>query len=73
MDAETVRAAVAALLTSDAGRGALQGAIVAASADYAAFRSWKRLDDAFSYDWGVAAWRWFQGAVVGAVTRLGGL
>lgn len=50
---------------------ALLGAGVAARMDLAAFASWKRFDDALAYDWGVALWRWFQGAVIGALAALG--
>ena len=52
-------------------QGAITGFIGAAAADYAAFRSWKSVDDARAYDWGVAAWRWFQGVVGGVVGALG--
>jgi len=54
---------------------ALHGALVgwgsALVVDYAAFRSWKSAHDLMAYDWGVALWRWGQGAVGGAVTSLG--
>ncbi len=50
---------------------ALGGLLSAARVDYEAFRSWKRVDDALSYDWGVALWRWFQGAVIAAVAAAG--
>jgi len=43
----------------------------AALVDFAAFRSWKNFHDAYAYDWPTAAWRWLQGAVVGAVTSSG--
>ena len=52
-------------------RGAITGALSAAAVDFQAFRSWKSVEQAASYDWGTAAWRWFQGAVVGAVTAAG--
>lgn len=47
---------------------AIAGAVAAAATDIAAFRSWKSFDDAVRYDWGLAAWRWFQGAIVGVLT-----
>ena len=47
--------------------GAGVGLLNAASVDYAAFRMWKSFRDAAQYDWGVALWRWLQGAVIGAV------
>ena len=54
-----------------AGRGALTGLLSAAAVDYAAFRSWDDWQDFTSYSWGLASWRWLQGAVVGAVGALG--
>lgn len=52
-------------------RAALSGVIVAAAVDFAAFRSWKSFQEARTYDWGVAAWRWFQGAVIGVLAYYG--
>jgi hypothetical protein len=52
-------------------QGAINGVVAAAVVDFAAFRSWKNVHDAAAYDWGTAAWRWFQGAVVGAATGAG--
>lgn len=52
-------------------QGALTGLLAAAAVDFAAFRNWKSFNDAASYSWGVAAFRWFQGAVVGLVTAAG--
>ncbi|MBI1332711.1 MAG: hypothetical protein GC165_07505 [Armatimonadetes bacterium] len=54
------------------GVGALGGALTAARVDYSSFKTWKSFKDAYAYDWGLASWRWFQGAVIGAVTA-GGL
>lgn len=51
--------------------GAVSGALAAARTDFQAFQSWKSVNDATTYSWGVAAWRWFQGAVVGAVSGAG--
>jgi hypothetical protein len=51
--------------------GAIAGAGGAALADYAAFRNWKSFDDALTYDWYVALFRWVQGAVGGALFALG--
>jgi hypothetical protein len=51
--------------------GTLSGFTAAALVDYQAFRSWKSAEEARSYGWGVAAWRWFQGAVGGFVAALG--
>lgn len=52
-------------------QGAISGVTAAAVVDFAAFRNWKSFHDAATYDWGTAAWRWFQGAVVGAATAAG--
>lgn len=51
--------------------GAITGTVSAALVDFAAFRSWKSAQDALGYQWKLAAWRWFQGAVSGAVAALG--
>jgi len=53
------------------GQGALSGFASAALVDFAAFRSWKSVQEAREYSWGLAAWRWFQGAVIGAVMATG--
>lgn len=52
-------------------QGALSGLIAAAAGDFVAFRSWKSVHDAVTYQWGTALWRWFQGAVVGLVSAAG--
>lgn len=52
-------------------QGALAGLGAAALVDFNAFRSWKSWQDASTYDWKVASFRWLQGAVVGAVAALG--
>jgi hypothetical protein len=59
------------ILRSRAIQGALTGALSAAGIDFQAFRAWKSFDEARHYSWGLAAWRWFQGAVVGAITGAG--
>lgn len=53
------------------GLDALKGALVAAAVDFGAFKKWKSFDDALAYDWRLAAWRWFQGAVIGLVAGFG--
>lgn len=53
------------------GMDALKGAIVAAAVDFGAFRKWKSFNEALDYEWGLAIWRWFQGAVIGLVAGLG--
>jgi hypothetical protein len=52
-------------------KGALTGVITAAAVDLGAFRSWKSFDDATTYDWKTAAFRWVQGAVLGALAGAG--
>lgn len=52
-------------------RGAFTGFLTAALVDYAAFRRWQNFDEARTYGWNIALWRWFQGTVAGAVTALG--
>lgn len=51
--------------------GIITGVISAAAVDIAAFRSWKSFDDAANYSWSTAAWRWFQGAVLGLLSAAG--
>jgi hypothetical protein len=51
--------------------GALTGWASAAGVDYHAFTQWKSLDDAKTYAWSTALWRWLQGAVTGAVAGAG--
>lgn len=53
------------------GRGVITGLLGAMLIDYGAFKSWKSSQDALSYDWRLAAWRWLQGAVTGAVAGAG--
>ena len=52
-------------------KSAVTGALVAAAVDYHAFRNFKSWDDLVRYRWGLASWRWFQGAVVSAVAGSG--
>jgi hypothetical protein len=52
-------------------KGAAAGLIAALATDLGSFKSWKSFDDALSYDWKVAAFRWIQGAVLGALSALG--
>lgn len=62
---------VQAFLAYPVVQGAINGLIGAAAVDIAAFRAWKNVHQAASYDWGTAAWRWFQGAALGGLTGLG--
>jgi hypothetical protein len=52
-------------------QGAISGVVAAAAVDYQSFRSWKSFDDAKTYSWGKALFRWFQGGVIGFVTAAG--
>ena len=51
--------------------GAVVGAISSAVVDFQAFRTWKTWHDADTYSWGVASFRWIQGAILGVVTAVG--
>lgn len=51
--------------------GALSGFGGALLIDYAEFRKWKSVQEFISYNWGVAAFRWVQGAVGGVVAAAG--
>lgn len=51
--------------------GAVIGAISAAAIDLEAFRKWQSWHDAVTYSWSLASWRWFRGAVLGAITASG--
>jgi hypothetical protein len=50
---------------------ALAGLLAGAATDISAFRTWKSVDEALAYNWKIALWRWFQGAVVGLMIGLG--
>ena len=52
-------------------RGAIAGILTAAAVDIQAFRAFKSWEEAATYGWGIAAFRWFQGAVIGALAALG--
>lgn len=52
-------------------KGAIAGLIAAAAVDIQAFRSWKSFDEARNYSWPLAAWRWAQGAILGAMMVAG--
>jgi len=60
-----------ALLANTYVAGALSGFVAAVAVDVIAFRQFKSIEEAAKYDWGVAAWRWFQGIVSGLFTALG--
>lgn len=48
--------------------GAGTGFASAAKTDFDAFKSFKSVEEFASYSWKLAAWRWLQGAFIGAVT-----
>lgn len=52
-------------------RGAITGLCAAAVVDVHAFLSWKKVDDAYTYEWRTALLRWTQGAMMGALTGAG--
>lgn len=51
--------------------GVASGWVAAAATDYHTFLSWKKWDDAVTYDWGQATFRWAQGMLTGLLTALG--
>lgn len=51
--------------------GAISALLPVAWVDFKSFRAWKNLEEARKYDWGLAAWRWFQAIVVGGVLGIG--
>lgn len=59
------------LLNQPIVKGALAGLLSAAAVDIQAFRAFKSLNDLVAYSWGLAAFRWAQGAIVGALTAAG--
>ncbi len=52
-------------------RGALSGLLAAVVVDLHAFLTWKSLDEAKSYNWPTAIFRWSQGTIAGAVAAAG--
>ncbi len=51
--------------------GALVGLLSAVWVDYRIFKRWTKWEDAMTYDWSIASFRWVHGAIVGAVTGAG--
>ncbi len=51
--------------------GALIGALGSAHGDFLAFKGWQSAHDALTYSWGIAIFRWVQGAIIGAVPTAG--
>lgn len=62
---------IASLVANKYVFGGLVGLVAAAKIDYEAFQSWQSVDEALSYNWGVAGWRWFKGFVAGVVAASG--
>ncbi len=60
-----------ALLANYWFHAAAAGAVAAAGIDIAAFRSWKSWQDAATYNYGTASFRWIQGALWGMLTAAG--
>jgi hypothetical protein len=52
-------------------RGIISGIAAAAVVDFHAFMSWHEFADVKKYAWGTAAFRWLQGAIMGAITGAG--
>ena len=51
--------------------GARIGWVTAAHVDYSAFLSFGTWKDAATYNWGTASFRWFKGALGGAIMGAG--
>lgn len=56
-----------AIVHSAAFRGAISGVIAAATVDLHAFLQWQSFYEVTQYRWSLAAFRWLQGAVTGAI------
>ena len=63
--------AIVALAHHPLMHAAIAGAIAAAGTDLLAFRSWQSWHEFTTYRWSVASFRWFQGAVTGALAFAG--
>lgn len=59
------------LHTNKVAAGAVAGFLAGTAVDRVAFKSWTSFDDAIHYSWKVAAWRGFQGALIGAASAAG--
>jgi hypothetical protein len=68
---ETMWPSILWFLRTPFGAGIISGLIASVSVDYAAFRSWRSWHDFAVYSWGIATFRWFQGAIVGGLTGIG--
>ncbi len=61
----------ASVIASPVFKGIVSGVLAAAVVDFHAFNGFKSFTDFTEYDWKIAAFRWFQGAVAGAVSGYG--
>lgn len=50
---------------------ALTGALAAAWTDFDAFKKFKSWKDLVGFDWGLASFRWFKGAILGVIGASG--
>jgi hypothetical protein len=57
-----------AVMHSHAFQGVVIGVSSAAATDYHAFKAFRSWDDLVRYRWGLAMFRWFQGAVIGILS-----
>lgn len=64
---ETLQAVLANPIT----KATIAGLLSAMAVDFHAFVTWQSWKDAKSYSWGTATFRWFVGAITGAVAGLG--
>jgi hypothetical protein len=58
-------------ITRKLAAGAFAGFVAAFATDYSAFKQFKKWTDFKDYDWGIASFRWVQGAVLGVGTAFG--
>lgn len=62
---------ITTLLHNHLVQGAINGVFAAAVVDIHAFVTWKSFQDAATYSWKTAAFRWVQGAGMGFLTAAG--
>jgi hypothetical protein len=62
---------VSVVLANPYVRGAISGFLAAAVVDFHAFMRWQSFEECATYSWKIAAFRWVQGAVAGAVAAAG--
>lgn len=59
------------LILTSVAKGAMSGMLAAILVDYHAFQTFKCWDDVATYNWKLASFRWFQGAVVAGAAMAG--